>query len=322
MDLIADIGATNSRCALLDKQGHLVSPEIFENRNFAGIDQVLDAYLDRRRASDQPRRAALAIAAPVLGDRIEMSNIDWVLSQSALKQRLGLQSLAVINDFEALAWALPALKREHCRPIGGGTADPKGARAVLGPGSGLGVASLVPSKDGWTAVGSEGGHVTLAAVDAEEEKVIALVREQLGHCSAERLLSGPGLVRLYGALAQVDNSGATQLTPARDPSTLEPADVTKLAWTGDLLAVATLEMFMRMLATVASNLALTVGARGGIYIGGGIVPRIIDTIDDVAFRERFVDKGRYRHYLERIPTYVITDELPAMRGLKTLLQHS
>lgn len=322
MDLIADIGATNSRCALLDRQGKLVSPEIFENRNFGGIDQVLDAYLDRRRASDQPRRAALAIAAPVLGDRVEMSNIDWVLSQNALKERLGLQSLSVINDFEALAWALPVLKPDHCRQIGGGKGERRATRAVLGPGSGLGVASLVPSKDGWTAVGSEGGHVTLAASTAEEEKVIGLVREELGHCSAERLLSGPGLVRLYGALARIDDSGATQLMPASDPSTMVPADVTKLAWTGDLLAVATLEMFMRLLATVASNLALTVGARGGIYIGGGIVPRIIEMIDDAQFRERFVDKGRYRRYLERIPTQVITDELPAMRGLRSLLQQT
>ena len=310
MALIADIGATNTRCALLDDKGRVLSPETFDNADFTGVEGLLGVYLDHRRASDQPRRAALAIAAPVAGDQIRMLNIDWELSQTELKAKLGLHRLIMINDFAAIAWGLPTLTANDLQQLCGGHPVSRSPMAVLGPGSGLGVASLVPSTDGWNAVASEGGHTTLAASNEDEAAVIARIRTKLGHCSAERVLSGPGLVELYKALAEIAGRG----TP-----TIKAADVTGLARQGEPLAKKTVDMFFAFLATQASNLVLTLGARGGLYIAGGVVPKLLEFIDKSPFKERFVAKGRYRDYMQAVPAYLITDELPAFRGLRYLL---
>jgi glucokinase len=312
MDLIADIGATNARCALLDDSGRVVSAEVFENRRFAGLEPLLQHYLSLRRATDKPRRAALAVAAPVLADNVEMINNGWRFAQSELKENLGLSQLTVLNDFAALAWALPAFGAADLAQVGSGTAERGSALAVVGPGTGLGVAALVPAPDGWAVVSSEGGHVTLPAFTAEEMRVIDLVRDSTGHCSAERILSGPGLVRLYQALATL---------AGRDAVDIKPADVTALAAKSEPLARKALAMFFSMLGTVASDVALTVGARGGVFIGGGIVPRMQDDFRASGFRARFIEKGRYRSYLDSIPTYLITDPLPAFRGLRAVLGH-
>jgi glucokinase len=310
MDLIADIGATNSRCALLDDKGHVVSAEVFENQTFTSFEGLLRVYLEHRRASDHPRRAALAVAAPVLADEVEMINIGWRFSQSQLKEELKLHRLTVVNDFAALAWALPSLTPEDRVQVGTGSPVVRMPLAVIGPGTGLGVATLAPTTDSWTVVAGEGGHVTLAASTREEAAVIELIRDEMGHCSAERALSGPGLVHLYMALGK---------TVGREIVEIAPEDVTALARKGEPLASRTLAMFFALLGTVAADLALTVGAGGGVFIGGGIVPKLVDAFKTSPFRERFVAKGRYRDYLERIPTYVITAPLPAFRGLRTLL---
>lgn len=310
MDLIADIGATYARCALLDDRGRVLSPETFHNATFSGLAEVLRTYLQHRRASDHPKRAALAIAAPMVGDRVAMRNLDWSFSQAELKDELQLSRLTVINDFAALAWALPSFGPADVEQIGSGEPAARAPKAVLGPGSGLGVASVVPSLDAWTAVGGEGGHITLPASNDEEQQVIESIRRESGHCSAERVLSGPGLVTLYTTLAKMVGRG----TP-----TVTPEDVTHLARQGEPLARRTQQMFFAFLGTVASDLALIVGGRGGVYIGGGIVPQLIEPLRKSPFRERFVDKGRYRDYLAAIPTYVVTEKLPAFRGLRTLL---
>jgi glucokinase len=293
MDLIADIGATNSRCALLDDRGHIVSAETFHNETFVGVEGVLRVYLEHRRASDRPRRAALAIAAPLVGDEVQMLNIGWRFSQSELKETLQLSRLTVVNDFAALAWSLPSLGPQDRVQIGAGTAAARMPLAVIGPGTGLGVASLVPVADNWTAVSGEGGHVTLAACTSDEEAVIARIRAPTGHCSAERLLSGPGLVSLYETLGDIAGRKIVKVLPA---------DVTALARKGEPLATKTLGMFFSMLGTVAGNLALTVGARGGVFIGGGIVPQLVSELTASTFRERFVARAAtvatstpYRH---------------------------
>lgn len=311
MDLIADIGATNARCALLDDRGHIVKSETFKNENFTGVEGLLRVFLTHRRASDRPSRAALAVAAPVHGDEIAMTNLDWRFSQSGLRKALDLGRLLVVNDFAATAWSLPVLGPDDRRQIGPGIASTRAPMVALGPGSGLGVGGLLPAGDGWAAITGEGGHQTLAAANREEADVIEAVRDESGHCSAERILSGPGLVRLYLALARMaGRESAAEITPA---------DVSALATQGEPLARRTFSMFFGMLGTVAGNLALIVGARGGVYIAGGIVPRVLEAFEHSDFRERFVAKGRYRTYLEAIPTYVITEAVPAFCGLRSLL---
>ncbi len=311
MDLMADIGATNTRCALLNDKGQELAAEVFKNADFTGVANLLSGYLDRRRTSDRPKRAALAVAAPILGDEVQMINIDWQFSQVALKGELGFNRLLVCNDFAAIAWGLPQLGPADLRTVGGGKAAARATLAAIGPGSGLGVAALAPASDGWAVVSGEGGHATMAEFTDEESEVVKLVRNRYeGHCSAEHLLSGPGLVNLYVALGELAGRGRPTVTPS---------DVTSLANQGEPLARKTQEMFFAMLGTVAGNLALTVGARGGVFIAGGIVPQMLDAFARSAFRERFEAKGTYRDYMAGIPTHVITAELPAFRGLRMLL---
>jgi glucokinase len=308
---MADIGATNTRCALLDDKGQELAPESFDNADFTGVAGVLRVYLDHRRASDRPTRAALAVAAPIGGDDVQMVNIGWRFSQKALKEDLDLKRLQVVNDFAAIAWALPLLKPADVVKIGGGESVPRSTLAALGPGSGLGVSALVPAADSWAVMSGEGGHVSMPAATREEQDVIALLRERFdGHCSAERVLSGPGLVNLYVALAELAGRGQP---------TVNPEDVTNLAKQGEPLARKTLAMFFAMLGSIAANLAVTTGAHGGVYIAGGIVPRLVEQLHKSEFRARFEAKGRYRDYLEAIPTYLITAPLPAFRGLRYLL---
>ncbi len=311
MDLMADIGATNTRCALVDDNGEELAAEVFHNAGFASLTRLLETYLDRRRTTDRPRRAALAVAAPIVGDEVRMVNIDWQISQAGLKAELGLSKLIVCNDFEALAWALPYFTAADLRTIGGGKRAAGAALATLGPGSGLGVGALVPAADGWAVMAGEGGHATLPATSREEADVIAQIRDRYdGHCSAERVLSGPGFVNLYVALTELAGRAAPTLTPA---------DVTTLAAQGEPLAQKAQEMFFGFLGMVAGDLALTTGARGGVFIAGGIVPQVLDAFAKSEFRARFEAKGRYASYLAEIPTHVITAPLAAFRGLRHLL---
>ena len=307
---MADIGATNSRCALLDDAGHEIAAESFKNADFAGLASVLETYLERRPTADRPKRAALAVAAPIVDDTVQMLNIGWQFSQDALSRQLGLEQLTVVNDFAAIAWGLPHFGSKDLHRVGQGAPALRSTLAALGPGSGLGVSALVPTGDGWAAVTGEGGHVSMPAATDEEQAVISVLRARLGHCSAERVLSGPGLENLYVTLAEFAGHGEAVITAA---------DVTNLARRGEPLATRALGMFFAMLGTVAGDLALTTGARGGVYIAGGIVPRVLDLLGRSEFRARFEDKGRYRNYLAAIPTYVITEPLPAFRGLKHLL---
>jgi glucokinase len=312
MDLMADIGATNTRCALVDGRGEELAAEVFHNADFTGLPALLKGYLEHRRATDRPRRAALAVAAPIVGDEVQMLNIEWHFSQAELKAELGLNELTVCNDFTAIAWGLPYLGAADLDKIGGGQRAAGAPLATLGPGSGLGVGALVPATDGWAVVTGDGGHSTLPATTREEADVIAQIRDRYdGHCSAERVLSGPGLVNLYVALAELAGRGP--------PTAPTPADVTTLAKQGDALAARAQAMFFAFLGVVAGDLALTIGARGGVFIAGGIVPQLLEALAKSDFRARFEAKGRYKSYLAAIPTHVITAPLPAFRGLRHLL---
>jgi glucokinase len=311
MDLMADIGGTNTRCALLDDKGNELADEVFQNSDFTGVTGLLNVYLDHRRVTDRPKRAALAVAAPIVGDEVRMVNIDWRFSQAALKQELGLVKLTVCNDFAAIAWGLPHFGAAELRTVGGGKRIPRATLAAIGPGTGLGIAALVPATDGWAVLSGEGGHANVAATNREEAEVIARIRDRHdGRCSAERVLSGPGLVNLYVALAEIAGRGQPTVTPS---------DVTALARQGEPLARKAQAMFFALLGSVAGDVALTTGALGGVFIAGGIVPQVLEAFSKSEFRARFEAKDGYSDYMAAIPTHVITNPHPAFRGLRFLL---
>jgi glucokinase len=318
--LIADIGATNARFALLDGCGGERWMTLL-CADYGSLEAAIEAFLAATGRPPGLVQAALAVAGPITGDAVALTNLAWRFSIQALRQRLALDRLEVINDFTAVALAVPWLRPEHRHPIGPageavpGEAVPGETVAVLGPGSGLGVSGLVPDgRGGWRALAGEGGHVTLAAADDRESAVLAVLRGRLGHVSAESVLSGPGLVRLHHALAALDS---------RPERPISAAEITAGALAGTSAeATTTTSLFAAFLGTVAGNLALTLGARGGVFIAGGIVPRLAGWLEGSPFRHRFVDKGVQTGYLSRIPTTVVTHPAPAFLGLGALLSRA
>jgi glucokinase len=280
---------------------------------FESIEACLRHYL-AAHALPMPRCVAFGIATAVTGDAVQMTNHPWRFSITALRQALGAERLIVLNDFEALAHAVPALGSTDLITVGSGEPIAGANLAVIGPGTGLGVSGLVADgHGGWRVIVGEGGHVTLGATNAREASLLAVLRERFGHVSAERALSGPGLVNLYEAVCVLD--GET-------PRTLDPADVVTrgLARGTDAQCEEAVATFAALLGNVAGNLALTLGARGGVFIGGGIVPRLGTRFAELPFRERFEDKGRFRAYLQPIPTKVITADAPALLGAARALE--
>jgi len=309
--LVGDIGATHARFGLVFPDATVLHSNTFADEDYPTIDVALAAFFAERGSLPMPRQGAIAIASPITGDRVAMTNHPWSFSVQELKSRLGFDRLEVINDFTALALALPRLAAGDRQAVGGGAAAAGAPIGVLGPGSGLGVSGLVPSVAGWIALAGEGGHATMAAASDRESAVLDHMRQHFDHVSAERALSGPGLVNLYNSLAVIDG------VPAKSYSAPQITDLAMHA--EDPVCVEATTMFCAMLGTIASNLALTLGARGGVYIGGGIVPKLGQTFVDSPFRERFEAKGRFRAYLEAIPTFVVTHPLPAFLGCTALL---
>ncbi|HEX7686662.1 MAG TPA: glucokinase [Burkholderiaceae bacterium] len=306
--LLGDVGGTNARFALQEAPDAGPTQVVtYKGADYPNFEQAILHYLSQV-SGPRPVQGAIGIANPIVGDHVKMTNSSWSFSIEGIRQKAGFSRFLVVNDFTALALSLPALEPAHLRRIGGGTADPASAVGLLGPGTGLGVSGLV-RVDGRRTVplGGEGGHVSLAPANAREDAVVAVLRDRFGHASAERALSGSGLVNLYEALCAIDGVAARAL---------EPAGVTADATSGaDVRCVEAVDMFFAFLGSCAGNLALTLGARGGIYIGGGIPPRLGDWIDRSAFRERFVAKGRFRDYLDAIPTWlIVADTSPALIG--------
>lgn len=310
--LVADIGGTNARFGLID--GRVVREvRILRCAEHPSLEAAASAYLAavglaRPGIAGRPRRGAFAVAGPVTGDHVALTNLVWQFSIRHVRDTLGLEGLAVINDFTAVALSVPRLDAEDRRQVGDGAPEAGGVVAVLGPGSGLGVSGLIPGAGGrWSALSGEGGHVTMAPISDRESAVLGQLRKSFDHVSAERVLSGPGLVNLFTALSILDG---------RDPAPLTAAQITESALAGtNPYCVEAVEMFCAMLGTVAGNLALTLGARGGVYIAGGVVPKLGPLFTHSRFRKRFLEKGRMRDFLAPVPTYVVTHELPAFLGL-------
>lgn len=312
--LVGDIGGTNARLAWQGSPGAPITDVVaLPCAAHASLEAAMRHYLDTL-GRPAPRWCAIGIANPIVGDQVRMTNHSWSFSIEAMRRSLGFERFLVINDFTALALALPVLAPSDLRAVGGGQAVPLAPLGLLGPGTGLGVSGLLPARGEQRAVplNGEGGHVTLAATDRLEEDVIRCLRERFGHASAERAVSGPGLVNLYQAVCRVRGQA---------PSELDPAGITGRDAAGeDPACTATVDLFFAFLGTTAGNLALSLGARGGMYIGGGIVPRLGERILHSPFRERFEAKGRFRAYLQGIPTWVLQAGVsPALIGASRAL---
>lgn len=306
--LLADVGGTNARLAWQDGPGAPIEHiRVLPVAEHASLQAAIRLYLGG--LGRQPAAAAIAMANPVTGDLVSMTNHHWSFSQAALRDELGLTTLRVLNDFTALALALPHLPAHELRQVGGGAAVPGAAIALLGAGTGLGVSGLLPDgAGGWVPIAGEGGHVTLPAANGRERVLMDALLRRHGHASAERVASGTGLLETCHILCEADGVDASAFTSA--------AAVTEAALQGrHPQALEALEMLCGVLGAVAGNLALTLGARGGVYIGGGVVPRLGAWFDASPFRARFEAKGRFAAYLRQVPVWVITaPQSPALLG--------
>ena len=308
--LLADIGGTNARFALETGPGAAAAIMTLACADYPRFQDAVHAYL--ASCGEQVAHAVIAIANPVDGDAIRMTNHHWAFSIEAARAELQLATLLVVNDFTALAMALPALRPFDLSKVGGGEARAGGTIGLVGAGTGLGVSGLVAVDGRWAALHSEGGHVAFSPSDEREVAVLRYGWQRYEHVSAERFVSGPGIALIREAIA-ASRGEAADLS-------LSPADIVARALGGgDPLCREAIDCFCGMLGTVAANLAVTLGAHGGIYIGGGVVPRLGEYFAASPFRARFENKGRFSAFTARIPTWVITAANPALTGAAAIL---
>lgn len=318
--LIGDIGGTHARFALVTPGA--VAPRAIQRLLCADYPDPVAAiqdYLARVGAVGDaaPREACLAVAGPLDGERLTLTNLDWDVTRGELRQALGLTHLRLINDFIAQALGVPHVGEAHRVVLQAGEAAPRAMRLVIGPGTGLGMAGLLPAGRGdgrqrWLPLPSEGGHAAFAATDAREHDLLDHFRQRFGRVSVERLLSGPGLLALYRAHCALEGIA---------PHCRTPAEVTAAAGSGDDGARATLLRFLKILGDVSGDAALTLGARGGVTLCGGILPRLLPWLPESRFLAAFAAKGRLAAYAGRIPVQVVTDPWTGLRGAAEALHH-
>lgn len=312
--LVADIGGTNARFALVEHGPRTISHVTsLRCADFAGPLEAAQAYLKQCGLSPKAvKHAAFAVATAITGDTIRLTNSHWSFERSQLARAMGIERLWVINDFEALALSLPKLEAADYASIGNGMPTNTLPMLAIGPGTGLGVAGVIPAGTDWIALAGEGGHATLAAADDFEAEILRAARREFSHVSAERLLSGIGLPVLLRAVCAVQGTAPLDLA-AEEISRQGVADQNPQCRTS-------MELFFAFLGGFAGNVALSFGARGGVFIGGGIVPKLQNFLAGSRFRERFEAKGRFQPYLEKIATVTITAPYPALRGLASALE--
>jgi glucokinase len=305
--LVGDVGGTNARFALVDAQGHIRNPRSFPCKDYPSLDAIVAEYIETTVGKKRPPRAVIAVAGPVLDGEIEFTNLDWRVSEGDLLAHFEFEAVELINDFAAQALACPLLEGADLRPLG--RVVPKGPHdcpiVALGAGTGFGVAGLARSERGDLAVATEGGHAGFAPSDEVEVEVLRRLMARYGRVSIERLLSGQGLYDLYTVLCELNGQA---------PALPDEVAVTTEGLVGDPIAAATIDRFGGILGAVAGDLALTFGARGGVYVSGGIAPRIAERLASGSFRTRFEDKGRLADYVSTIPTYLVLHPYPAIVG--------
>lgn len=311
--LIADIGGTNIRIAQADakSESKFTNIETYRCAEFDSLADVISLYIKTHAINDAAIDACLAIACPTDNDIISMTNLPWEFSQQALIKALNLNSLTMINDYTAIALAIPLLSDSQKVKVGGGEMVANKPIAVCGPGTGLGVAHLVPVNNQWHCFSGEGGHVDFAAVDELDVKILQYLQKIKERVSYEQLLSGYGLEQIHQAICSINE---------KDSNTLSAAEISQNAVSGSCdLCKQTLEQFCKVLGSFAGNLALTLNCQGGVYIAGGIAPRFVDFIKNSEFRTRFEAKGRLSHIPMQSPTYIITEDQPGLLGAAAFL---
>lgn len=311
--LVGDIGGTNARLALCDLQtGALSEAKTYSGAEYDSLEAVIRDYCSN--SSESINTACIAIACPVTEDWVSMTNHTWEFSISELKANLGFEALEVINDFTAVSLAIPVLPIDECLQIGGGEPQANKPVAVYGAGTGLGVAQLIHGGGLWHSIPGEGGHVDLPTCTPEEDALLVHLREKFGRVSAERCLSGQGLVNIYQFIATYAGN---------QPQGLEPKQITEQALNHTCKdCERTLQLFCVLMGRFGGNLALTTGAFGGVYIAGGIVPRFKEFFLKSGFRAAFEDKGRFKDYLQQIPVYLISGNEPGLLGAGTYLRQT
>ncbi|MCJ8323196.1 MAG: glucokinase [Rhizobiales bacterium] len=312
--ILGDIGGTNTRLALAQSPNtELLHVEYFENKNFQHLDQIIAKYL-KSHGLESPgsvHHAAIAVAGPIKGDRIELTNVNFGFSQLEYKQKFGFKTLKIINDFTALAYCLPHMKASDLLQVGGGKVEENANKLVIGPGTGMGMAALIPcdiagDNPHWHAIPSEAGHSTFSPNTEREFALVRSLRKQYYRVSIERLISGTGIKTIYDTLAEIDHKQIDDLSPT---------EITKRALDdADDLAVESLNLFCNILGRTAGDHCLHFSAFGGVYIAGGIVPKILPFFLKSEFRKIFEKKGRMADLTSNVATHIITHKYPALIG--------
>ena len=316
--LVADIGGTNARFAFVERDNPLPQPIAnYAVEDFPSFDGVLDQlesdWLELQQQNAVLEGACLAVAAIPEQREISFTNNAWRFTAASVATRLGCEQISIINDFAAVARALPALTADHLEAIGGGEAASHKPKVAIGPGTGTGVASVVFDQAGAPIVlPGEGGHVDFAPITDIEAKILSRLRAQFGRVSIERLLCGAGIMNIYRSLADIRDQTAVHHSPEAVGGAAQLGN--------DNLAAETMNTFFSVLGSAAGNLALTLGARGGVYLAGGIAPRYIDLLRKSDFRARFLAKGRFADFNGDIATYVVTHPDPGLLGAALICQ--
>ncbi|MEP0325231.1 glucokinase [Bauldia litoralis] len=306
--LSGDIGGTNARFALTaDETAKTERIPTIATTDFATIDDAIEAAVGDRPPGERPKTAILALAGPITGDRVKITNNDWAAEPKTMIARFGMTDVILLNDFEALSLSLPGLGPGDVDAIGGGEARPEGARVVVGPGTGLGTGALIHAGGRWVPIPGEGGHVDLGPVSPRDFEIWPNLEQTFGRMSVETLVCGSGMLRLYRGICATNGVEATLANEA---------DVAARGLAGDdPQAVETLDLFATYLGRYAGDLALIFSAWGGVYLAGGISTRIAPALKSGAFREAFLAKEPHRHLMERIATAIIIKEDAALSGI-------
>ncbi|MBU2886130.1 glucokinase [Gilvimarinus agarilyticus] len=308
--LVADIGGTNGRFGLVNacnhEKGYLAERQIsLPSGEYATLADMIRDYIKQADVA-MPKFACLAIAGPIQDGHVKVTNLNWEFSISQLRDELNMQALDVINDYSALAYAAPHLQPEDIKTLYNTAANPYGPIGVMGPGTGFGAALLAPISSGWKIIATEGGHCSFAPTNATEISILQELRKEFEHVSIEHLLSGQGLVHIYRSLASIEGISASDLSPA---------DISGQGMSQtDPLCERALQIFCNVLGSVAGDKALSWGAMGGIYLGGGIVPKIADYLPHTDFIQRYHNKGVMRDYVESIPVHMVINDKAALIG--------